>query len=204
MELIAATHNKGKLVEFTELLRPLNAVVVPLDALDLNIEIEETGTTFAENARIKAETIFKLTGRPAIADDSGLCVDALEGAPGVYSARYGGPGLTDAGRVQKLLAALEGVPQDKRGAHFVSAICCVLPDTVLETQGYCYGRILPAPQGDNGFGYDPVFLPEEYAAEGRGFGMLSRAEKNAISHRGRAIAKFAGLLEAYVRTKQDW
>ncbi len=204
MELIAATHNKGKIVEFTELLRPLNAVVVPLDALDLNIEIEETGATFAENARIKAQTIFELTGRPAIADDSGLCVDALGGAPGVYSARYAGPDATDAERVEKLLEELADVPPEKRGAHFVSAICCVLPDAVLETQGVCYGVILPAPQGENGFGYDPVFLPEEYAAEGRGFGRLSRAEKNAISHRGRAIAKFAEQLDAYVRTKQDW
>ena len=187
MELIVATHNKGKVAEFARLFSDYEIILLPLDAIGIDVEVEETGTTFAENARIKAETIFALTGKPTVADDSGLCVDALDGAPGVYSARYGGPGLDDRGRYEKLLDALKNVPEDRRGAHFACAICCVLPGMTIETSGICSGRILTAPRGEGGFGYDPVFLPDAYAGEGRSFSELSQEEKNEISHRGAAL-----------------
>lgn len=187
MELIVATRNKGKVAEFARLFADYEVVLLPLDAIGIGVEIEETGATFAENARIKAETIFTLTGKPTIADDSGLCVDALGGAPGVYSARYGGSGLDDRGRLERLLEEMKDVPEEKRGAHFACAICCVLPEMTVETSGVCKGSILPAPRGENGFGYDPIFLPDAYREDGRSFAELTQQEKNAISHRGAAL-----------------
>ena len=197
MELIVATHNKGKVAEFARLFADYEVVLLPLDAIGIGVEVEETGETFAENARIKAETIFALTGKPTIADDSGLCVDALGGAPGVYSARYGGPGLDDRGRLERLLDEMKDVPAEKRGAHFACAICCVLPEMTVETSGVCRGSILTAPRGENGFGYDPVFLPDEYRASGRSFAELSQQEKNAISHRGAALRNLYESLVKY-------
>ena len=197
MELIVATHNKGKVAEFARLFADYEVVLLPLDAIGIGVEVEETGKTFAENDRIKAETIFALTGKPTIADDSGLCVDALGGAPGVYSARYGGPGLDDRGRLERLLDEMKDVPAEKRGAHFACAICCVLPEMTVETSGVCRGSILTAPRGENGFGYDPVFLPDEYRASGRSFAGLSQQEKNAISHRGAALRNLYESLVKY-------
>lgn len=202
MELIAATKNKGKLAEFAQLFADYDVVILSLDALGIGIDIEETGTTFAENARIKAETIYHLTGRAAIADDSGLCVDALGGAPGVYSARFGGPGLDDAGRYQKLLEEMKDVPDAERTAHFACAICCVLPDMTIETQGTNRGFILREPRGQGGFGYDPVFLPVDYVKDGRSYGELAPEEKNAISHRGRAIAALEEQLRKYAKLEK--
>lgn len=199
MKIVAATKNKNKLREFTRLFAPLDIVVLPLDALDIDVEIAETGTTFLENARIKAQTIFELTGLASLADDSGLCVDALDGAPGIYSARYAGEPCDDSRNNQKLLAALEGLPMEQRTGRFVSAISCVMPTGVVEAEGTCEGKILTALQGDNGFGYDPLFLSDDFAAENRSFAQLTLDEKNQISHRGKAIALFLQRLEEHLK-----
>lgn len=188
MELIVATRNRGKVAEFAKLFAEYDVVLLPLDAIGLDIEIEETGTSFAENARIKAQTIYTLTGKASVADDSGLCVDALDGRPGIYSARYGGSVLhSDTERCLHLLEELKDVPMDKRTAHFHCAICCVMPDLTIETAGDCHGRILTELRGNGGFGYDPLFLPDTFAESGRSFGELSQNEKNSISHRGEAL-----------------
>lgn len=200
MKLVAATKNKGKLREFTELFSPLDILVVPLSALDIDVEIAETGSSFLENARIKAQTIFDLTGLASLADDSGLCVDALNGAPGIYSARYAGEPCDDRRNNEKLLDDLKGIPMPKRTAQFVSAISCVLPSGVVEAEGACPGKILLAPQGDNGFGYDPLFLSDAFAEESKSFAQLTLEEKNQISHRGKAIALFLQRLQAHLST----
>lgn len=189
MELIVATHNPDKVREFERILAPLS---VSVRAAELR-EAEETGTTFEENARIKAEAACRETGLPAVADDSGLAVDALGGAPGVYSARYAGPGATSADRNRKLLGALSGVPEEKRGAGFVCAICCAFPNgDRITARGECRGTVAFAPRGTGGFGYDPVFLVGE-----KSFGELSGGEKDRISHRGKALREFAEKLKQY-------
>lgn len=183
---VIATHNQNKVKEFGRILTPMNISVTtaPLD------EVEETGTTFAENAFLKADAACRQTGMPAVADDSGLMVDALGGAPGVYSARYAGENATDRDRIEKLLENLKDVPAEKRTGKFVSAICCVFPDgRRLEAQGECRGTIAFAPRGTGGFGYDPIFL-----INGKTFGELSPQEKDSVSHRGRALALFAEML----------
>lgn len=193
MKLIIATHNEDKVVEFRRILTPLGvrAEAVPLP------EVEETGTTFAENARIKAEAACRASGLPAVADDSGLAVDALGGAPGVYSARYAGPDASDEDRVRKLLGELAEVPMEKRDARFVCAICCVFPNgDVITAEGACGGKIAFAPKGGGGFGYDPVFLVGD-----RTFAEFRPEEKDAVSHRGRALRAFAERLEKYRETK---
>lgn len=184
---IIATHNQKKLNELERILEPLNisAVTAELE------EVEETGTTFRENAYLKAEAACRQTGMPAVADDSGLMVDALDGAPGVYSARYAGEGASDADRIAKLLANLKEVPKEKRTAKFVSAVCCVFPDGKrIDVQGECPGEIDFEPHGNGGFGYDPVFL-----VNGKSFAELSAEEKDSISHRGRALKKLAEQLQ---------
>ncbi|HWQ50958.1 MAG TPA: RdgB/HAM1 family non-canonical purine NTP pyrophosphatase, partial [Terriglobales bacterium] len=149
---------------------------------------EETGETFEENARLKAAAYAKAAGIPAVADDSGLAVDALGGAPGVYSARYGGEGHDDAWRVGHLLENLESVPEGRRGAHFVSALAYSTPaGEGFVVRGECEGVILRAPKGTGGFGYDPVFL---YAPDGLTFSELPEARKNEVSHRGAAMRRF--------------
>lgn len=188
MTFIIATHNAKKLKELKRILEPLGFDAVIRDDL---LEVEETGTTFAENALLKAESACKVTGMPAIADDSGLVVDALGGAPGVYSARYAGEGATDKQRYEKLLSELQEVPTEKRTARFVSAVCCVFPDgKTITTEGACEGMIAFAPKGEGGFGYDPVFLVGE-----RSYAQMTAEEKDSISHRGRALAKMAQELE---------
>ena len=191
MKFVLATHNPGKLEEMSAILSKQNVeVVLPAD-LGLTVDVEETGTTFAENVLLKAEAVCKASGLPAIADDSGLCVDALSGAPGVYSARYGGEGLDDAGRCGLLLSSLRG--QTSRTAHFACAIACVFPDgKKLTAEGRCDGTIAFAPMGEDGFGYDPVFFVPEYR---RTFAQLTPEEKNAVSHRGKALRAFAEKLE---------
>lgn len=188
MKFVIATHNAHKLLEISRILAPLGISAVNDRDLGLTLpEVEETGTTFAENAYLKAASACAFTGLPAIADDSGLMVDALDGAPGVYSARYAGENATDADRVRKLLDALTGVPAGRRQARFVSAVCCVFPSgETVRAEGTVEGAIAFAPAGDNGFGYDPVFLRGE-----RTMAQLSPAEKDAISHRGRALAQFS-------------
>ena len=195
MKFVIATHNAHKLLEISRILAPLGISAVNDRDLGLTLpEVEETGTTFAENAYLKAASACAFTGLPAIADDSGLMVDALDGAPGVYSARYAGENATDADRVRKLLDALTGVPAGRRQARFVSAVCCVFPSgEMVRAEGTVEGAIAFAPAGDNGFGYDPVFLRGE-----RTMAQLSPAEKDAISHRGRALAQFSEKLRDHL------
>ena len=195
MRFVLATHNPGKLREMGEILKDFGIEVVSPRDLGLTVDVEETGTTFAENAMLKAKAICKAAGLPAIADDSGLCVDALGGAPGVYSARYGGEGLDDKGRYMLLLSSLRGAPT--RAAHFACAVACAFPNgDTLTAEGRCDGSIAYAPLGEGGFGYDPVFL---LPGTGKTFGQLSQEEKSAVSHRGRALKDFAGKLEAYLK-----
>ena len=193
-KFVLATHNPGKLREMGDILRGLGVEVVSPADVGCHVEVEETGTTFAENAMLKAKAICAASGLPAIADDSGLCVDALGGAPGVSSARYGGEGLDDAGRYRLLLSNLRGQPT--RAAHFACAIACAFPNgDTLTAEGRCDGAIAYAPMGEGGFGYDPVFLVPEKA---KTFGQLTAEEKSAISHRGRALQAFAAKLETYL------
>lgn len=185
MKIIAATKNKNKLREFGEILKDFE--IISQEEAGIDIDVEETGTTFEENSRLKAEAIFKATGIAAIADDSGLCVDALGGEPGVYSARYGGEGLDDEGRVELLLKNMKDVPDEKRTARFVCVITMVNNDGVITARGECEGVINHAPKGENGFGYDPVFYMKEY---GKTTAEMSPDEKNAVSHRGKALMIF--------------
>ena len=161
----------------------------------VDVDVEETGTTFEENSRLKAEAVMKESGMPAIADDSGLCVDALNGAPGVYSARYGGEGLDDVGRYRLLLENMKG--QMPRTAKFVSVITCCFPNgDVISARGECPGTIAFAPMGEGGFGYDPVFFIPGLK---KTFAQLTPEEKNAISHRGKALELFKAKLEEYLK-----
>jgi XTP/dITP diphosphohydrolase len=196
MTFVLASNNPGKLREMREILAELGADLLSQSEAGLTIEVEETGSTFEENARLKALGACEVLNLPCIADDSGLCVDALGGAPGVYSARYGGCG-SDAERYQLLLRNLEGVSD--RSARFVSCITCVFPngDSIV-CRGECEGAILAFPRGENGFGYDPVFLP---AGLDKSMAELTPEEKNAISHRGKAIRKFKEKLRDYYADK---
>ena len=193
-KFVLATHNPGKLAEMKAILSSLGVEVVSPAEAGVEVDVEETGTTFAENAMLKARAICAAAGLPAIADDSGLCVDALNGGPGVYSARYGGEGLDDAGRRRLLLQNLRG--QTTRAAHFICAVACAFPNgDTLEAEGRCDGAIAFAPLGEGGFGYDPVFLIPE---KGKTFGQIGPEEKSKISHRGKALAAFAEKLKAYL------
>ena len=195
MKFVLASHNPGKLKEMSGILTALNVEVVSPADLGIHVEVEETGTTFAENAMLKAKAICAAANLPAIADDSGLCVDALNGGPGVYSARYGGEGLDDRGRTMLLLSSMRG--QTSRAAHFACAIACAFPNgDTLTAEGRCDGAIAFAPIGTEGFGYDPVFLIPALA---KTFAQLSAEEKSAISHRGRALTAFAAQLETYLK-----
>ena len=189
---VLASGNKGKLREFREILEPMGIRIVSQAEAGCALEVEETGQTFEENAYLKASAICAATGLPAVADDSGLCVKALDWAPGVHSARFGGgKAWTDEQKYMYLLEKLSGVAD--REAKFVSCICCVSPDgSVLRVRGECPGRILDAPVGSGGFGYDPVFCPDGYEGS---FASLGEDVKNRISHRARALAGFAKELE---------
>lgn len=189
MKYVIATHNKGKLVEFQRLLEPMGIEAVTMDIS----EPDETGRTFAENAFIKAEAACKETGLPAVADDSGLCVDYLGGAPGIYSARFAEPGK----RRLTVLEKLKGVSEEQRGAHFVSSVCCVFPNgDKIEAEGKCFGRIAFESRGENGFGYDSIFQQGDVT-----FGELSAEEKDQRSHRGHAFAEFEKKLREYLSEK---
>ena len=195
MKFVLATNNPKKLKEMAEILGTLGVEVVSPKELGIHIEVEETGTTFAENAMLKAKAICEAANLPAIADDSGLCVDALNGGPGVYSARYGGEGLDDVQRYQLLLANMRG--QTTRAAHFACAIACAFPNgKELTAEGKCNGTIAFAPMGEGGFGYDPIFFVPEYR---KTFGQLTAEEKSKISHRGKALTIFAEKLATYLK-----
>nr|WP_122013568.1 XTP/dITP diphosphatase [Maliibacterium massiliense] len=191
--LIVASNNKGKIREMEAILAPYFAEILSQSAAGVHLEVEEDGTTFQENAVKKAEAIASLLQCAAVADDSGLCVDALGGAPGVYSARYAGEHGNDAANTQKLLAALRDVPDAARGAYFASAIALARPGLpTLVVEGRCPGRIARAPRGENGFGYDPVFLLPDRDVT---FAELAPEHKNAISHRAIALAKMLQALQ---------
>lgn len=193
-QFVLATHNPGKLEEMRAILSALGVEVLSPAEAGASIEVEETGATFAENALLKAKAVCAAAGLPAIADDSGLCVDALNGGPGVYSARYGGEELDDRGRCMLLLSSMRG--QTTRAAHFSCAVACAFPNgDVLTAEGRCDGAIAFAPLGTGGFGYDPVFL---VPGKGKTFGQLSAEEKSAVSHRGKALAAFAEKLGTYL------
>jgi XTP/dITP diphosphohydrolase len=201
--LLIATHSVHKLAELRELLELERGDLVSLDDLGIEDDADETGTTFETNARIKARFGARRTGLPTLADDSGLEVDALAGAPGVRTRRYAGPAATDDDNNAKLLAALDGVPLDQRGARYVCLLALAEPSPrpgpheavpMRVVRGTTRGRIATEPHGSRGFGYDPIFEPEGEPPGGRTFGQWSAAEKNAVSHRGRAARRMAPIL----------
>lgn len=198
MKFLIATHNIKKRDELSRILRPLGIDAVI--ASDIGKEItdaEETGVTFAENARIKALSGCKETGLPCIADDSGLCVDALDGRPGVYSARYaGGHDTPYSHKIAVLLDEMRDVPEEKRTARFVSSVCCVFPDgRELCVEGKCEGKIGFSPKGEGGFGFDPIFFVGE-----KSFAELTAKEKDKISHRGKSLTLLSEKLPEFIET----
>lgn len=191
MKVVLASQNQGKLREMQAILGGFGFEVVLEKELGLNIDVEETGTTFEENSLLKAQAVMQASGLPTVADDSGIVVDALGGAPGVYSARYGGLG-SDEERLYFLLENMKNVPQEQRTARFVSVITMLIPGHApLVARGECEGMIAYAPAGDGGFGYDPIFYSPE---EGMTFSQISSQRKNQISHRARALFRLEELL----------
>lgn len=187
MELIFATHNNNKVKEVTKML-PSYLSMKSLTDINFFDEIEETGTTFEKNAQLKAKTIFDKTGKNIFADDSGLVIEALDGAPGVYSARYAGTGK-DEDNIAKALKELEG--KTNRKAYFISIFCLILDGKEYFFEGRVNGTIATEIMGDNGFGYDPIFIPDGFS---KSFAQMSPEEKNAISHRGKAVEKLNDFL----------
>lgn len=187
MKVILASNNKHKLEEIRKITAPLGYEVISQSEAGCNFDVEETGTTFEENAVLKAKAVYEKMKMPVISDDSGLEVDYLNGAPGVYSHRYAGENATDADRCAKLLSELSGIEKEKRTARFVCVICFI-DENGAETviRGTCEGYIGTEPLGDNGFGYDPVFMYGE-----RSFAEISAEEKNSVSHRADALRKFS-------------
>lgn len=191
--IIAASRNANKIKEISAITRKYGMETVSRDSAGIpKFEIEETGSTFEENSLIKAQAIMEVCRCPVIADDSGLSVDYLGGAPGVYSARFAGESADDCKNNEKLLSLLEGVPYSERRAKFVSVVTMLFPDgTRLVARGECPGHIIDVPVGENGFGYDPLFIPDGYQ---RTFAQMDADEKNMISHRARAIATLDKML----------
>lgn len=206
--LVVATRSEHKLRELGELLHLERGVLLSLDDLGVPGEPVEDGPTFEANARIKARFAVEATGLPSLADDSGLEVDALGGGPGVRTRRYAGPSATDASNNAKLLAALRGLPPDRRGARYVCVLALALPGSsgasqsgraerrpgLIVRRGTCRGRIATSPRGDGGFGYDPIFEPAGEPPGGRTLGLYAPAEKHAISHRARAARRMTPVL----------
>ena len=191
MRILAATNNAGKLDEVRRVLEPLSINVVSPDELGLRLKVAETGTTFAENAYIKAKAFYEASGLPSLADDSGLCIDALGGRPGLHSAIYKGIGTPYPQRISALLDEMKDVPPAGRTARFICALCFVLDEeTTIACQGACEGTIGHAPAGGGGFGYDPIFF-----AGAKSFAQMDAQEKDKLSHRGNALRTFISLLE---------
>jgi len=187
MRFVLATANPGKLREMQEVLSPLGIEVISRDELGIDITVEETGSTFYENALLKAKAICQVSGMPAIADDSGIVVEALGGAPGLYSSSYGGDLMTNEERCDFLLKNMEGMEQ--RGAKFVCTIVCLYPDgSLISAYGECPGELALSPRGKNGFGYDPIFIA---SGTDKTLAELLPDEKHRISHRGKALRQFA-------------
>ena len=189
MKIVLASKNKHKLVEINQITEKFGFELVLQSELGVDIDVEETGTTFEENSFLKAEAVMKATGLPALADDSGIAVDALNGEPGVYSARYGfDESLDDWGRLELLLKNTEHVPDGQRQAQFVCVITMVTPDgQTIQARGEIHGELLREAKGENGFGYDPIFY---YPPLGKTTAELSAEEKNEVSHRAVALNKF--------------
>ena len=195
IRMVIATRNEGKVREFKRILEDLPVEILTAAEAGVVGEAEETGTTFSENAYLKASYVAKQTGLISIADDSGICVDWLDGAPGVHSARYAGEHGSDEKNNDKLLAALEGVPDEQRGARFECAIACVCPDgTTFTVLGSCPGKVGYQRAGTGGFGYDPLF----YVGE-RSFAEMTPEEKDRISHRGKALRAFEEKFRDYLQ-----
>lgn len=191
MQVLIATNNKGKKKDFEALLAPLGIDVLTLADMDEPFDVEETGTTFEANARLKAEATANHYGTIVIADDSGLVIDALNGEPGVYSARYAGEAKDDEANIDLVLERLQGVPEEERTARFVATLAVAYPNEPERTTFYvgtCEGRILEERRGKNGFGYDPIFFVPSLD---RSMAELTLEEKGAISHRGAAIRQLA-------------
>lgn len=194
MRVVAATKNSGKIKEISEILGELGFEVVSQTEAGIDVEVFETGKSFLENAEIKARAVALLCDDAVLADDSGLCVDALDGAPGIYSARYAGENASDRDKIDKLLSELDG--EMNREAHFETAVVFILPDgRELNARGVVTGRITTEPSGEGGFGYDPIFFSTEL---GKTFGDCTDEEKNAVSHRSRAIKELLGKLKEEV------
>ena len=189
MKVVLASKNPHKLVEINKITEKFGFELVLQSQLGVDIDVEENGTTFEENSFIKADAVMKATGLPALADDSGIAVDALNGEPGIYSARYGfDPSLDDWGRLELLLKNTEQVPDGQRQAQFVCVITMVTPDgRVIQARGEIHGELTREPRGENGFGYDPIFF---YPPLGKTTAELSAEEKNAVSHRANALKSF--------------
>lgn len=200
-EVLIATNNLGKAKDFEALFTPLDIRVLTLKDIEGDIDVEETGTTFEENAILKAETVAKLLGKIVIADDSGLEIEALDGAPGVYSARYAGNHSTDDENIDKALEELVGIPTENRGARFRCVLAIAGPGIKTEVfSGSCKGMIAKVRQGTNGFGYDPIFyVPEKECTMAE----LTAAEKSAISHRGAALRELQTKLSLFIERVGD-
>lgn len=189
-KILIATKNKGKLDEFKRMLLPLGYEAVSAESEGIDDDVEETGKTFTENAALKAAAVAERSGKMAIGDDSGLCVDALGGEPGIYTARYAGPQKDNDANIKKLLDNLKDVADEDRGAHFECAIVCAWPDgRIIKAVGQCFGSILRERDGDGGFGYDPIF-----SVDGVSFGRIDPEKKDKISHRGKALRRLVELL----------
>ena len=189
MKIVLASKNPHKLVEISKITEKFGFELVLQSELGIDIDVEETGTTFEENSLLKAEAVMKATGLPALADDSGIAVDALNGEPGIYSARYGfDESLDDWGRLELLLKNTEHVPDGQRQAQFVCVITMVTPDgQCIQARGEIHGELTREPAGENGFGYDPIFF---YPPLGKTTAELSSEEKNQVSHRANALKLF--------------
>lgn len=196
MKVVLASHNPHKLREIDAILSKLGIELILQSELGVDIDVEETGTTFEENSFLKAEAVMKATGLPALADDSGIAVDALNGEPGIYSARYGfDDSLDDEGRMYLLLKNMENVPDGSRQAKYVCVITLVMPDgSGVQARGEVHGEIMRQPIGTNGFGYDPIFY---YPPFGKGFAQVEAEEKNKVSHRAVALEEMYQKLKEF-------
>lgn len=188
MKVLIASGNEHKKEEFKRILKPIGVKVITAKEIGISLDdVDETGKTFAENAYLKAHAAMKKSNMISIADDSGLCVDALGGAPGIYSARYAGPNASDSDRINKLLENLSDIPNNERTAKFVCSICCVFSDeSVIRAEGTCNGTISKDVSGNGGFGYDPIFV---YSGSTT-FAQMSPEQKDKVSHRGNALRTF--------------
>ena len=198
MRLLVATKNSGKIQEIAQILSPLGIEVVSQGDTDINVDIEETGSTFQENALIKARAVAMMCDEPVLADDSGLCVEALDGAPGIHSARYAGSDASDMDKIQKLLGELEGVKN--RRAKFVCVMAMVFPDgEELTASGEVSGSITTQIKGEGGFGYDPIFYADELK---KTFAEAGEDEKNRVSHRSRALHNLVDKLNQLMKSNE--